>query len=85
MKKTCCLSRSSKMSNYTTSTFQNALDVIESLPEEQQESLIDIVHRRIIERRREILAKNIHEARQEYLRGDVKRGTVDDLLKELSE
>jgi len=73
------------MSNYTTSTFQNALDVIESLPEEQQESLIDIVHRRIIERRREILAKNIHEARQEYLRGDVKRGTVDELLKELSE
>ena len=73
------------MSNHTTSTFQNALEVIESLPEEQQESLIDIVHRRIIERRREILAKNIHEARQEYLRGDVKRGTVDELLKELSE
>lgn len=73
------------MSNHTTSTFQNALEVIESLPEEQQESLIDIVHHRIIERRREILAKNIHEARQEYLRGDVKRGTVDDLLKELSE
>ncbi len=74
-----------KMSNHTTSPFQNALEVIESLPEEQQESLIDIVRRRIIERRREILAKNIHEARQEYLRGNVKRGTVDDLLKELSE
>ncbi len=73
------------MSNHTTSPFQNALEVIESLPEEQQESLIDIVRRRIIERRREILAKNIHEARQEYLRGDVKRGTVDDLLKELSD
>ncbi len=73
------------MPNHSASTFQEALEVIESLPEEQQESLIGIIRRRIIERRRDILAKNIQEARQEYLRGDVNRGTVDDLLKELSE
>ncbi len=30
-------------------TFQDALDIIESLPEYQQESLIDIINRRLIE------------------------------------
>ena len=73
------------MSNYTTSTFQDALDVIETLSDEQQETIVDIIRRRIVERRREILANNIQEARQEYSKGQVKSGTVDDLLKELSE
>ena len=34
-------------------TFQKALEIIESLPEEQRESLIDIVKRRLIEERRD--------------------------------
>lgn len=38
-------------------TFQEALDIIESLPEYQQESLIDILQHRITERRRELLAE----------------------------
>ncbi|MCK5131432.1 MAG: hypothetical protein KAR40_04695 [Candidatus Sabulitectum sp.] len=58
-------------------TFQNALDAVESLPEYQQEDLI--------ERRREILSDNIFEAREEYDRGEVRRGTVEDLMKEISE
>jgi hypothetical protein len=64
-------------------TFQKALEVIESLPEEQRESLIDIVKRRLIEERRERLAQRIGEAREEYNRGEIKKGTVDDLLREL--
>ena len=66
-------------------TFQEVLDFVESLPEYQQEDLIDIIRRRLIEQRREKLADTIREAREEYTRGDVKRGTVDDLMKELSE
>jgi hypothetical protein len=73
------------MSRRQTTTFQKALDVIESLPEYQQENLIDIVQHRIIEHRRELLAENIKEARKEYARGEVKRGPVDDLIKELCE
>jgi hypothetical protein len=64
-------------------TFQKALEVIESLPEEQRESLIDIVKRRLIEERRERLAQRIGEAREEYKRGQIKKGTVDDLIHEL--
>ena len=73
------------MSNSQTVTFQDALDVVESLPEHQQEYLIDIVRRRIIEHRRDLLAENIRKAKQEFARGEVQRGSVADLMKELSE
>ena len=66
-------------------TFQEALDIVESLPEDQQEDLINIIRRRHIERRRDLLAESIKEARAEYARGEVKPGTVDDLMKELME
>ena len=66
-------------------TFQEVLDIVESLPEYQQEDLVDIIRRRLIEQRRDKLADSIREAREEYARGEVKRGTVDDLMKELSE
>jgi len=71
------------MSNQKTITFQEALDIIESLPEYQQENLIDIIRHRLIDRKREILAQNIKEAKEEYARGDVKKGKIDDLIREL--
>ena len=73
------------MDSQQTMIFQKALDVVESLPEYQQENLIDIIRHRLIEHRRELLAENIREARKEYARGEVKKGTVDDLMRELSE
>jgi hypothetical protein len=66
-------------------TFQEALDTIESLPEYQQEDLIDIVRRRLIEQRRQSLAESVNEAREEYIRGEVNKGTVDDLMRELQD
>jgi hypothetical protein len=66
-------------------TFQEAIDVVESLPQYQQEDLINILRNRILEQKRESLIKSIHKARAEYKRGKVKRGSVDDLLKDISE
>jgi hypothetical protein len=66
-------------------TFQEALDTVESLPAYQQEDLIDIVRRRLIEQSRDRLAENIREGKEDYARGEVRRGTVDDLIRELSE
>jgi hypothetical protein len=74
-----------RMPERQTITFQEAIDIVESLPEYQQADLVDILQRRIIERRRESLAKNVREARKEYIRGEVKRGSVDELMKDLSE
>lgn len=73
------------MSSHQAVTFQKALDIVESLPEDQQETLIDIIRRRLIEHRREVLAEHIKEAREEYIRGEVHHGTVDDLMKEIAE
>ena len=68
-----------------TVTFQEAIDVIELLPEYQQESLVDILQHRLIEHRRELIAENIKEARNEFARGEVKRGAAIDLIRELAE
>ncbi|MBW1759838.1 MAG: hypothetical protein JRG68_07835 [Deltaproteobacteria bacterium] len=66
-----------------TTTFDEALEIIESFSEEQRESIIEIVNRRLAEERRERLAQTVKEAREEYARGEVRRGTVDDLMREL--
>jgi ribosome recycling factor len=68
-----------------TGTFDEALEMIESFPEEQKESLIEIVKRRLTEERRERLAQTVKEVREEYARGEVRRGTVDDLMLEITQ
>jgi hypothetical protein len=67
------------------STFQRALEIIESFSEEDRESLIQIVKSRLIEERRDRLAQSIKGAKQEYERGTIIRGSVDDLMREISE
>lgn len=68
-----------------TTTFDEALDIIESFPEEQRESMVEIIKHRLIEERRERLAQTVKEAREEYARGEVRRGTVDDLMREIAQ
>jgi hypothetical protein len=68
-----------------TVTFREALELIESLPEEERRDLIDIVKRRLIEERRDEIAKSIQAARGEFTRGEVKRGTVENLHRKLPE
>jgi len=63
--------------------FHEVLDIVESLPQDQQEYLVDIVRRRLNECRRQMIAETIKEAREEYARGEVRSGSVDDLMKEL--
>ncbi len=65
--------------------FQEALEIIESFPEDQRESLIDIVKHRLLEERRNQLARSIEEAREELRMGEIKKGTVDDLMREFPE
>ncbi len=67
-----------------TATFDEALDIIESFPEDQRESIVEIVKRRLTEERREQLARTIKEAWEEYARGEVRRGTVDDFIREIA-
>lgn len=57
----------------------------EGLPEEQQQDLVEIIRNRQRERRRDALAAAVEQARQEFARGEVRRGTVDDLMAEIAE
>ena len=73
------------MASKQTVVFNDALDIVESLPEYQQEDLIEIIQHRLIEYRQELLAANIRKARKEYARREIKEGSVDDLMKDLAE
>jgi hypothetical protein len=74
-----------EMSDRKPATFQDVLDMVESLADHQQETLIDILEHRLMEHRREMLAQNVREARAEYGRGETREGTVDDLMREIAE
>ena len=65
--------------------FQEALEIIESFPVEQREALIEIVQSRLVEERRDQLAQDIKEAQEKFRRGEVTRGTANDLMRELPE
>jgi hypothetical protein len=66
-------------------TFQEALEIIESLPISQQDNLINIINNRLKEYRRDSLADNIKEARDDFNSKKVQKGTVDELMRNLSE
>ncbi len=63
--------------------FNDILETIDLLSREQQETLIDIIQKRLLAQRREMLLSNIEQAKQEFSLGNVRSGNVDDLLKEL--
>jgi hypothetical protein len=67
------------------SRFQTVIETVEALPPDDQLLLIEIIRQRLIQYRRAELVTEVAEARQSYLHGDIKRGTVDDLLKDLAE
>jgi hypothetical protein len=66
------------------SRFQKAIEQVEALPLDDQAMLIEIIRQRLIQQRRAELAEEIAKARAAYQRGDVRRGTVTDLMKELA-
>jgi hypothetical protein len=66
-----------------TTTFNQVLDLIEAMPDEEQLILVDLINRRRSERRRDEIAANIAIATKEYEQGQVFRGNVDDVMAEL--
>jgi hypothetical protein len=67
------------------SSFQELIESVEALPIEDREILMEIVNKRIIEQRREELVADMEASLEAYRKGDVRSGTVDDLLKDLEE
>lgn len=65
------------------SDFQRVIEDVETLPVDDQMLLIEIIRQRLTQHRRSELVAEVAEARQAYRVGDVRRGTVEDLLREL--
>lgn len=66
-----------------TTPFDAALDVIDRLPPDDQEAIIEIVRKRLIDRRRREIADNAQATLQALREGRASYGTVDDLRREL--
>ncbi|NCD23526.1 MAG: hypothetical protein EOL90_11400 [Spartobacteria bacterium] len=63
--------------------FDEVLDAADALPIQQQEDLVRILKSRMIDQKRESLAQSVREARAEYARGEVEKGSVADLMRDL--
>ncbi len=66
-----------------TSAFQQAIESVESLSIEDQEILLDIIQKRLQQKRRTQLGQEIKEIRQEFAEGKVKFGSVNQFLEQL--
>ena len=65
------------------SLLQQALDVVESLPPDEQETLIDLVLRRLVERRRAEIARNAKDTLQAVRDGRAQYGSIEDMQRDL--
>ncbi len=66
------------------SELNQVLESVERLPVEDQEILIDVIRKRLIEKRRDELARSITQAQKDYEEGNVFRGTIEDVIAELN-
>jgi len=66
-----------------TAKFADALASVETLSVEDQAALVEVVNKRIAATRRREMAREIAKARADYRRGNVKRGSASDLMREL--
>ena len=71
------------MEKIKVSQLQQALDVVESLPPDDQETLLDLIRHRLVERRRAEIARNAKETLQAVRDGHAQYGSVEDLRRDL--
>ncbi len=73
------------MSQPISDRLQHALEIVELLPPDEQRQLIELIRQRQLQYERAELVRNVAEARQAYRQGQVRRGTVADLMQELDQ
>ncbi len=66
-----------------TISFGEVLDATDKLSLDEQHTLIEILQRRMRERRRAIIAKNIQAARKEFQQGECQPATPREIMKDI--
>lgn len=64
--------------------FQKVVEYVESLSEEEQDLLFELIHKRRVEERRSEIVRNYRETLEAMKTGRAKRGTVADLRADLN-
>ncbi|MEG4226119.1 hypothetical protein QUA35_08185 [Microcoleus sp. N9_B2] len=75
--------RLTKLRTMKTYSFDAIIELVEEMSDDEQITLIDLIGRRLKEKRRDEIALNIVRADEEYLHEQVFRGTVNDIMAEL--
>jgi predicted AAA+ superfamily ATPase len=63
--------------------FAELLDAVDELPPEDQAELVEIVRRRLVERGREELAKEVQQARSDFHAGRCAPRTAEETLRDI--
>jgi hypothetical protein len=66
-------------------TLEHALELVSTLPREQQNELEEILRKRRIDARREEIAANGREAIRAFHAGELKVQTIEEIIAELHE
>jgi hypothetical protein len=64
---------------------ENVLELANQLTEEQQETLMDILKKRMIARRRQEIASDAQESLEEFRAGKLKSMTAEEVIVDLQE
>jgi dihydroneopterin aldolase len=64
-------------------SYGQMLEEIEAMPEDQQESLVDTVCKRLAERRRAGLVKSVQAARKEFKSGKLRPATPSEIVRKV--
>jgi len=68
-----------------TLSFQDLIEAVEAMPLEDQSIFVELINKRITEKRRAELVVEVEEARRAFESGNVKRGSFRDLMKDLKD
>ena len=63
--------------------FNDLLEKVDEMPLESQEMFVDIIQKRLNEKKRKKFIREIHESKVEYNSGNYQSGTSEDLFKAL--
>lgn len=64
-------------------SFGSVLEAVEAISQEEQETLVDILRRRMVESNRRLIVESVRQAQEDFLSGNYQEVTVDELLQEI--
>jgi len=65
-------------------TIENVLEDIEHLNIEDQKYIVELISKRLIDKKREEISRRAKEAEKNYKKGKFKRGNIEDLWEDLN-